>query len=364
MAFDPAELKYWVGFSMVPGVGRARIALLDQEFGGLAKAWEAPAEALRRAQLDRRTIESIQRRRTTIDLGAEMAKLARFDVRALTWHDPAYPELLREIYDLPPVLYVRGEIVPEDKTSVAVVGTRRASAYGREAASHLVTGLARSNVTIISGLARGIDTMAHRAALDAGGRTIAALGCGLDMVYPAENHGLAREVMQHGGLVSEYPLGTKPEAAHFPRRNRIMSGMSLGVLVVEAGEDSGAHLTAAYALEQNREVFAVPGSIFSAASRGTNRWIQEGAKLVVKAEDILEELNLAVLGQQMELKSLVPTTTLEHVLLQHLSTDPTHIDVVGRRSGLPIAEVSSTLTMLELKGLVRQTGGMNYVLAR
>ena len=361
---DPSETKYWVAFSSVVGVGPTRITLLEQEFGSLGRAWNAPIEALRRMPLDSRTIGAIERRRAAVDLDAQMERLTRYDIKALTWHDPEYPDLLREIPDLPPVLFVRGEMLPADRTAVAVVGTRRASAYGREAAHHLVTGLARSGVTIVSGLARGIDTVAHRTALEAGGRTIAVMASGLDMVYPSENAGLAREIMQRGALISEYPPGIKPESSHFPRRNRIMSGVSLGVLVVEAREDSGTHLTVSFALEYNRDVFAVPGSIFSPGSRGTHRWIQEGAKLATRAEDVLEELNLAVLGQQLELKPAVEATSTEQMLLQHLSQEPTHIDVVGRMSGLPIAEVSSGLAMLELKGLVRQTGGMNYVLAR
>lgn len=364
MSLDPSELKYWVGFTLIPGVGRARMALLEQAFGALAKAWEAPAEALQRAQMDRRTISSILRHRTSLDLDAQMEKLSALQVRPLTWNDPHYPELLRQIYDYPAVLYVRGELRPEDGTAVAVVGTRKASAYGREATDHIVRGLAHNKVTIVSGLARGIDTTAHKAALEAGGRTIAVLACGLDMVYPSDNLGLAREILKRGALVSEHPLGVKPEASHFPRRNRIMSGLSLGVLVAEAGEESGAHITARFALEQDREVFAIPGSIFSPGSRGANRWIQEGAKLVTRTEDILEELNVAVIGQQTELKSLLPATPIEHQLLQHLSRDPTHIDLVVRHSGLPITDVSSALAMMELKGLVRQVGGMNFVVAR
>ena len=359
----PADLKYWVGFSLVPGVGRARVALLQKAFPSLEAAWNASAGDLALAQLDRRTVSAIQRYRARIDLDAQMANLEDLHITPLTYLDPAYPELLGQIYDYPSVLYVRGQLLPEDKTSVAVVGTRKATAYGREVTDYLVKGLARNRVTIISGLARGIDTTAHKAALDADGRTIAVLACGLDMVYPAENLGLAREIMQHGALVSEHPPGVKPEATHFPRRNRIMSGLSLGVLVIEAGQDSGAHITARFALEQDRELFAVPGSIFSPSSKGPNRWIQEGAKLVAQPEDILEELNVAVLGQQIELKNLLPASSTERQLLSHLSREPTHIDVVVRMSGIPITEVSSTLAMMELKGLVRQVGAMNYVAA-
>jgi DNA processing protein len=224
--------------------------------------------------------------------------------------------------------------------------------------------LARSGVTIISGLARGIDSVAHRSALDAGGRTIAVFACGLDIVYPAENLRLAQAIMERGALVSDYPLGTRPKAEHFPRRNRIMSGMSLGTLVVEAGEESGALITARLALEQNREVFAVPGSILSPSSRGTNRLIQDGAKLVRGVKDILEELNLTAVPQQLEMREVVPADETESLVLKRLSAEPTHIDEVCRQSGLPVSTVSSTLAIMELKGMVRQVGGMNYVLAR
>jgi len=244
------------------------------------------------------------------------------------------------------------------------VGTRRASVYGRQVTEEIVTDLARSKITIVSGLAKGIDSIAHHSALDAGGRSIAVFACGLDTVYPSENATLARNIMQQGALISEYPLGTRPRADNFPRRNRILSGMSLGVLVVEAGETSGALITAHLAVEQNREVFAVPGSILSPASRGTNRLIQEGAKLVLSYTDILEELNLTAVAQQIEMKEIMPASDTESLLLKQLGAEPAHIDEVCRSTGLPVSTVSSTLAMMELKGLVKQVGTMNYVLAR
>lgn len=224
--------------------------------------------------------------------------------------------------------------------------------------------LARHGVIVVSGLTRGIDTAAHKTAIDAGGRTIAVLACGLDIVYPAENAALAREVVRHGALVSEHPLGLKPDSSHFPRRNRIMSGLSLSVLVVEAALDSGSHITVRCALDQNREVLAVPGSIFSPGSAGTHHWIREGVKLVTRAEDILEELNVAAIGQQLELQATLPATGSEAAILRYLSQGPAHVDEVRRRSGLSITDVSSALTMMELKGLVRHVGGMSYVSTR
>ena len=359
-----SDLKYWVAFNRIQGIGRAKYAQLESYFGDLERAWKAGAAELKAAELDSKSIEAIVSARPDISPDAEMERLERHHVKALTWNDPAFPARLKEIYDVPPVLYVRGNITPDDEWTIAVVGTRRATIYGREVTERLVSELVRNRITVVSGLARGIDSIAHRTALESGGRTIAVFACGLDIVYPPENVKLAQAVMEHGALVSEYPLGTKPKAEHFPRRNRIMSGLSLGVLVAEAGEGSGAMITATLALEQNREVFAVPGSILSPTSTGVNRLIKEGAKLVSDVQDILEELNLSMIPRQMEMRELVPENETESLIIKHLSHEPVHIDEVCRSSCLPIATVSSTLAMMELKGIVRQMGGMNYILAR
>jgi len=359
-----SDTKYWVGFTLIPGVGRARFSRLEQRFGDMERAWQASAAELKAAGLDERTVQAIVARRPKISLDAEMERLERYKVKVLTWKDSVYPPRLKEIYDLPPVLYVRGDFTAQDEWSLAVVGTRRPTYYGREVTEQIASDLARNGITIVSGLARGIDATAHRAALDAEGRSIAVFGCGLDVVYPSDHVKLAREIMERGALVSEFPLGTRPKAENFPRRNRIMSGLSLGVLVVEAGEGSGALITAGLALEQNREVFAVPGSVLSPQSRGTNRLIQEGAKLVLGCFDILEELNLTMAAQQLEMKEVLPATDTESLILSYLSSEPTHIDEVGRKCGLPMSTVSSTLVMMELKGAVKQVGGMNYILAR
>jgi len=358
------ELKYWVAFSGVPGIGRIRIAQLKEYFGSLRDAWKAPEGKLKQAGLDSRSIDSLVTLRPRISVDAEMETLERQKVRALPCEDPDYPPRLKEIYDYPPVLYVKGSLPAEHEPCLAIVGTRRPTVYGRQVTEDIVADLARSNVTIISGLARGIDSVAHRATLDAGGKTVAVFGSGLDIVYPGENAKLAQAIVEHGALVSEYPLGVKPKAENFPMRNRIMSGLSLGVLVVEAGERSGALITAQQAVEQNREVFAIPGSILSPASQGTNRLIQEGAKLVCNYSDILQELNLTIVVQQAEIKELSPANESESAVLKQLSAEPNHIDEMCRRSGLTMPEVSSTLAMLELKGIARHVGSMNYVLAR
>ena len=361
---NAGELKYWVAFSGVPGVGRVRIAQLKEHFGSLQDAWKAPQGKLKQAGLDSRSIDALVTLRPKISVDAEMEKLERHKVNALICEDPAYPSRLKEIYDYPPVLYVRGNLPAEDEPCLAIVGTRRPTVYGRQVTEEMVTDLARSSITIISGLARGIDSVAHRAALDAGGKTVAVFGSGLDIVYPGENAKLAQAIIEQGALVSEHPLGVKPKAENFPLRNRIMSGLSLGVLVVEAGERSGALITAQQAVEQNREVFAIPGSILSPASQGTNRLIQDGAKLVRNYADIIEELNLTIVVQQAEIKEFSPANEVESAILRQLSSEPNHIDEICRRSGLTMSEVSSTLAMLELKGIARQVGSMNYVLAR
>jgi DNA processing protein len=359
------DIKYWVAFNNIPGIGRVRLGQLEGYFGGLESAWKASPGEMKRVGLDSAALRTIDQWRDKISPDDEMEKLERAHVKVLTCNDMDYPKRLKEIYDYPPVLYVKGSLLPEDEWCLAVVGTRRATVYGKQVTEEIVTDLARSKITIVSGLARGIDTIAHRSALDAGGRTLAVFASGLDIVYPAENAKLAQDIMEHGAVLSEYPLGAKPRAENFPRRNRILSGLSLGVLVTEAGEDSGAMITARDALEQDREVFAVPGSILSPASTGTNHIIQSGeAKLVRSHTDILEELNLTTVARQMEMRELIPESETESLLISHLRAEPSHIDEVCQRSGLPAATVSSTLAMMELKGLVKQVGTMNYVLSR
>jgi DNA processing protein len=324
-------------------------------------AWKASPAQLAAAGLDRRAIDSLISTRARVQIEAEMEKLQRLRVRVLTQQDGDYPQLLQHIADPPPVLYLRGELCPEDDPSVAIVGTRRPTVYGRQAAELFARGLAQHGVTVVSGLARGVDTYAHQAALEGGGRTIAVLGSGLDIIYPAENRRLAAEVSERGALVSEFPLGTQPDGMNFPRRNRIISGLSAACLVVEAGDTSGALITAEFALEQGRDVFAVPGNIFSPASRGPNRLITDGAKPACRVEDILEELEIETAVVQREAREAIPKSESEVAILRCLGHEPVHIDEIRRTVCLPMSVVSSALTMLELKGLVRQAGGMNYV---
>ena len=280
------------------------------------------------------------------------------------WDDPAYPRNLLTIAQPPPVLFVKGSLLPADEWAVALVGTRHASTYGKEVARELASGLAASGVTVVSGLARGVDITAHRAALEAGGRTIAVLGSGIDNIYPSEHQGAAEAIAKAGAVVSDYALGTPPEAANFPPRNRIISGLSKGVVIVEAGEVSGALITADFAAEQGRDVFAVPGNIHQRTSLGANKLLQQGAKMVTGVADILEELNLALVTEQRTARVALPADATEQRVLACLSAEPVHIDDLGVQMGLPIAQVSGTLALMELKGLVRQVGGMNYVVAK
>lgn len=362
---DEIERTYWIAFARIPRIGRVRIQQLEDHFGTLAEAWRATPGALRDAGLDAGALSTIGEARPSIEPEREAAQMAAHGVRALTWHDDEYPDQLREVYDRPPVLFIRGVLVKADDWSVAVVGTRRVTVYGRQVAEEMSRGLAVNRVTVVSGLARGVDGVAHRAALAAGGRTVAVMACGLDRVYPPEHKRLADEIVEHGAVVSEYAIGVEPRGDFFPRRNRILSGMSLGVLVVEGDVKSGALITARQAIDQNREVFAVPGSIYSPGSRGTNTLLQAGeAKLTLTVQDILEELNLSMAQHQIEAAELIPADETESVLLRHLSSEPAHVDDVRRACGLPIAAVTSALAMLELKGMVRQVGRMNYVRTR
>lgn len=357
-------IRYWIGFNKVPGIGAARLQALLDYFGELEIAWRASAHDLQQAGLDRRSLANLLMVRDKLDLEAEMDRLERASVHVFTWEDPDYPPHLRQVFNAPPILYVRGRIESRDEWAVAIVGTRRASVYGKEVARMLGAGLAQAGVTVVSGMARGIDSVAHRACLEAGGRSIAVLGCGVDVVYPPENARLATELVERGAMVSEYALGTQPEGSNFPPRNRIISGLTLGTVVIEAGSGSGALITADFAAEQGREVFAVPGNVFNRGSQGTNQLIQQGAKLVRNVADVLEELNLTMVSEQAQARAVIPENETEALLLDHLSAEPVHVDQLRRIVQLPIAQVSSTLALMELKGMVRQVGGMNYVLAR
>jgi DNA processing protein len=279
------------------------------------------------------------------------------------WEDPCYPAALRMIADAPRCLYIRGHMTDADRVAVAIVGTRRASPYGIAVAEWLGRELARCGVTIVSGLARGVDAAAHRGALAGSGRTIAVLGCGIDVVYPPEHRRLMAQIIESGAVLSEFSPGTPPLRHQFPRRNRLISGLALGVVVVEGRARSGAVITADCALDQGREVFAVPGSIFDETSRTPHRLLQQGATLVTRVEDILDELGLTALRL---LASAGPSAALEGIeagVYAQLSLQPQHPDTLALRCRLPVAEVNRALTLLELRGLARAVPGQRYVRA-
>jgi DNA processing protein len=359
------DLPYWVALHRVHRLGSARFGLLEASLPSLEAAWHASRAELQAAGLDARTAGAIEQERQRTTPTIEVERLAEAGITSIARPQGAYPERLREIGDAPPVIYVRGELTSDDEWSVAIVGTRRATAYGRQATAELARGIAANRVTVVSGLARGVDTIAHRTALDSGGRTIAVLASGLDTIYPPENAALAREITERGALVSDYPLGTKPRADFFSRRNRIMSGLALGTMVVEGDFKSGAMITARFATEQNREVFAVPGSIFSPQSRGPNSLIRDGATPISSGDEVLEALNLTMIGAQMDFGRVAPPASEEErALMSALSREPRHIDEVVRASGLAAGVVSGTLALLELKGLVRNVGAMHYARVR
>jgi DNA processing protein len=353
-------VKYWVAFHQVPYVGPTRLSRLIDYFGDLERAWQATPHELRRV-LDERSVESLLKTRGSLSPDAEMERIERLGMRALTLGDTDYPSLLREIPAPPPVLYVRGELLPADAIAVAIVGTRRHTAYGREVATRLATELAEAGITVVSGLARGIDGFAHTAALRAGGRTLAVLGSGVNVIYPPEHRNLADQIAAQGALVSDYPPDRKPDAVNFPARNRIISGLTLGTVVVEAPSRSGALITTDFAADQGRDVFVVPGSILSAASAGCNRLLRDGARPVTCAADILEDLNLARRQEQTAVQQSLPMDEDERRILALLGGDAQHIDEIIAAANMAISQGAALLLTLELKGLVRNLGAQHYI---
>lgn len=355
---------YWVGFNLVKGIGAVRLRNLIQHFGDVETAWHASPQEMRAAGLGPKLIETMQQVRAGVSLELVWERVHSLGIQVLTWEDEAYPRRLKEIDQPPPVLYLRGNLLPEDEWAVAIVGTRGITAYGRQVTAEITSVLARRGVTVISGLARGIDAEAHKAALNAGGRTLAVLGSGVDQIYPPEHRQLANQIIASGALMSDYAPGTPPDGVNFPPRNRIISGLSMAVIVIEAGERSGALITAEFAADQGREVFAVPGNINAPKSVGCNRLIHQGARPLLTPEDVLESLDLASFQQQRVARAVLPKDEVEARLLSVLTREPMHVDDIRARVDMPIEKVSATLALMELKGMVRQLGGMNFVAIR
>lgn len=358
------ERAYWVGFNKVKGIGAVRLRGLLDFFGHISQAWEAPADGLRAAGLPAKVVEQVLKTRNELDLDKELDAIQRKGIRVMIWEDEDYPRRLREIDQPPPVLYWLGSFEPEDEWAISIVGTRRVTAYGRQVTDELASFLAHNGITVVSGMARGVDGIAHDTAMRLGGRTLAVLGCGVDVVYPPEHRKLAERIASQGALISDYAPGTQPDAINFPPRNRIISGLSPATVVIEADKDSGALITAEFANSQGRDVFAVPGNINQPQSRGTNLLIARGAHPLLRPQDVLDVVGMQYIQEERSARQVLPTDEVETSLLRLLSTQPMHIDEIRNLSDLPIEKVSATLTMMELKGLVQQVGGMSYVAAR
>jgi len=363
------DVSDWIALNMIPGVGGATYRRLLNFFGSPGAALRASLKDLNRIRgLTPAVCQSIVDKRDKVSIDREMEMIQQRGCKIITIHDESYPPNLKAIYDPPQVLYVRGDLLPSDSMAVSIVGTRSASPYGKMVAEQISGHLAAKGITVISGMAYGIDTAAHKGCLNAGGRTIAVLGNGLSVVYPARNIKLMEEAIHSGALISEFPMSMRPLRNNFPRRNRVISGLSLGTMVVEAPKRSGALITADFALEQGREVFAVPGQIFSETSGGTHDLIKQGAKLVESVEDIIEELPSYALQpvteedfKAEEERMEIQLSADEKAVWKVIGSDQTHIDDISRQANLPSYKVSAALVMLELKGLVQQSAGKMFM---
>ncbi len=356
-----SERDYWILWNQLyQFIGPIKFDQLLRAFGSAEKAWEAPEEAFRELGWGSTALQALKSREKVVAT-TTIGVLSRYKIKVITKEEGEYPDNLRTCPTPPPLLYVRGELSPSDSLSLAVVGTRRMTRYGGDVVGSLIPELCAAGLTIVSGLALGVDAAAHKAALEAGGRTVAVLAGGVDQVTPRSNERLGQEIISRGGaIISEFPLGTQPFKSLFPFRNRIISGMSLGTLVIEAAEGSGTFHTVRAALEQGREVFAIPGSIFSPYSAGTAKLIQSGAKLVTSARDILEELEVGVRSVKQEAKGAAPATVGEKEVLELLEGEEKCVNDIIKDSDMPTNEVLSALTLLEMRGLVKDCGGGVY----
>lgn len=364
---DMSNLRYWLALNFLSDIGPALARKLLKVFGCPENIFKAPLrELMRVAGIGENRAASIVRFDRWDRVQVEIDLIMKNDIKLLTLNDRAYPEGLKHLPDAPPVLYVKGEIRETDRYAVSVVGSRSATNYGMLVTERMSYKLASCGLTIVSGMARGIDSASHRGALKAKGRTIAVLGSGLDVPYPAENRGLMKAIAASGAVISEFPLGTLPEKGNFPRRNRIISALSLGLVVVEATVDSGSLITVGYALEQGKEVFAVPGNITSRNSKGTNDLIKKGAKLVESAEEVIEELGPQIKGilreQKRSPRSLPELNEDERLIYNCLGDEPKHIDTITRETKISTGKALSILLGLELKGIVRQMDGKRFLI--
>jgi DNA processing protein len=358
-------MKFLNALNKIQGVGPQKMKMLLDFFETPENVWNANLADLKKSGIQEKLAEKIFEEKTKINPDEEMEKLKKENISIITLSDDNYPKLLKEIPNPPYILYVKGSDFDFNaRPMVAVVGSRKFTQYGSQVATSFSRDLARSGIAVVSGMALGIDAIAHSGALEAGGKTFAVLGSSLEdaNIGPRTNFELSRKIMDSGALISEFPLGIASTPQNFPARNRIMAGMSLGTLVVEAAEDSGSIITANLALEFNREVFAVPGSIFSPVSTGVHKLIKSGAKMATSVKDILEELRVEEKANFEKAKSTIPATSEEEKILKLLSHEPLHIDKLAKMSKLETSLASSTLMILEIKGMVKNIGGQNYII--
>lgn len=353
------ELELFIDLLSLPKLTERKLKNLLAKFRLAQVIFRQDKKSLKEiAGIDEDLALRIKRYKRDDETKKKIEKAKELGIRVLSYLDDGYPDNLKGLPSSPPVLFIRGEIKKEDKLGIAIIGTRRATFYGKEVAEKFASELAQEGITIISGLARGVDTAAHRGALKKG-RTIAVLGCGIDVYYPPENRRLQDAIAEKGAIISEFNMGTPPLAMNFPKRNRIISGLSLGVLAVEAGQSSGVMNTVNWALDQDKEVFSVPGGVLSRASEGTNRLIKEGAKPVTSADDILIDLGIDRKRQKKALS--VQLSKDEEIVLSLLSDKPIYVDELTEFLGKPVSEVLTRLLNLEMKGLVRQLPGKQYI---
>lgn len=357
------DLPYYIALAATPRIGPVRFKVLLDHFKTAKSVWTANEKILEKALTPALFYQFIKFRKE-FDIERYLDRIGKLNIEVITIKDNSYPKLLKEISDPPPVLYVKGEI-PKTKRTIGVVGTRKMTSYGQQVTEILVRDLVFSGFTIVSGLARGVDSYAHRVTIGNSGKTISVLGGGLDRIYPQENTRLAEEIAdKYGAVISEFPLGMQPIPGNFPARNRVISGLSLGLLVTEAGEDSGSLITAGLAGEQGREVFAVPGPIYSKLSQGPSSLIKQGAKLVTNINDILEELNLESRMQGSEMEEVRGDSKEEELILNLMEDGPVHVDEIARNSNTPASKVGSVLSLMEIKGKIKALGSGNYSLIR
>lgn len=346
--------------SAIPGVGTVTFGYLRKSFKTLKKFWEAPDSEINKLKVDTKTKASILDFRRKVDPQIYLEKVYAMGIKVVSMVEREYPANLRQITGCPPVLYYKGTILPSDDLAVAVVGSRNATPYGRQVTERLAFDLVKNGLTIISGLARGIDSVAHTSALESGGRTIAVLGCGVDLVYPPENKKLAEEIAKSGAIVSEFPLGFPPVQSNFAARNRIISGLSLGVLVTEAAIDSGSMITAGCAAEQGREVFAVPGPITAKTAEGVNNLIKDGVTPATNASDILTVLDIERKMLQQENRNMKQETSrldkIQQAIIKTLDGQTKQVDTISRELKLPVEKVTAALSLMELSGFVKNYG--------